>query len=142
AARAAGDGRGGAGPTASGAARRHYADRFRGVAAFLETWRGDLLAPVRALQNAGLIEILACNATHGFLPLMSSAAARRAQVRAGVQAYTRTFGRRPAGLWLAECAYDHGLDALLAEEGIRFFFVDAHALELGRPAPRFGIHGP
>jgi 1,4-alpha-glucan branching enzyme len=134
--------RGNAESTAIGRAARHYADRFRGVAAFLETWRGDLLAPVRALQNAGLIEILACNATHGFLPLMSSAAAQRAQLRAGVTAHTRSFGRRPRGMWLAECGYDHQLDTLLAGEGVDFFFVDGHAVEMGRPLAQRGLYAP
>jgi 1,4-alpha-glucan branching enzyme len=121
---------------------RHYLDRFRGVRAFLDRWGGDLLAAFRELQNDGLLEILACNATHGFLPLMSGPAPRRAQIRAGVQAYARTFGRRPRGIWLAECGYDHGVDALLGEEGIDYFFVDSHGIDWGRPHPQRGIHAP
>jgi 1,4-alpha-glucan branching enzyme len=128
--------------TAIGRAARHYGERFRRTAAFLETWRGDLLAPLRALQNSGMVEILACNATHGFLPLMSSAFAQRAQLRAGVAAHTRAFGRRPRGMWLAECGYDHHLDSLLAGEGLEFFFVDGHALEMGRPPPRRALYAP
>jgi 1,4-alpha-glucan branching enzyme len=128
--------------TAIGRTARHYAERFRAVGAFLDGCRGDLLAPLRTLQNAGLVEILACNGTHGFLPLMSSASAQRAQVRAGVAAHTRAFGRRPRGMWLAECGYDHHLDALLAAEGLDFFFVDGHALEMGRPRPRRGLYAP
>jgi 1,4-alpha-glucan branching enzyme len=121
---------------------RHYLHRFRGVAAFMDAWGGDLLAAFRELQNGGQLEILACNATHGFLPLMSGPAPRRAQIRAGVQAYARSFGRRPRGIWLAECGYDHGIDALLGEEGIDYFFVDSHGLERGRPHPARGIHAP
>jgi 1,4-alpha-glucan branching enzyme len=134
--------RGNAESTAIGRIARHYGERFRAAATFLEAWKGDLLAPVRALQNGGFIEILACNATHGFLPLMSSAAAQRAQLRAGVSAHTRAFGRRPRGMWLAECGYDHHLDHLLAGEGLDFFFLDGHALELGRPAPKRGLYAP
>jgi 1,4-alpha-glucan branching enzyme len=121
---------------------RHYQDRFQGIAAFLDAWGGDLLAGFRELQNEGNLEILACNATHGFLPLMSGPAPRRAQIRAGVQAYARTFGRRPRGMWLAECGYDHGIDALLGEEGVEYFFVDSHGVERGRPFPERGIHAP
>jgi 1,4-alpha-glucan branching enzyme len=134
--------RGNAETTAIGRAARHYAERFRMAGAFLETWRGDLLGPLRALQNGGLVEILACNATHGFLPLMSSAGAQRAQLRAGVSAHTRAFGRRPRGMWLAECGYDHHLDQVLTGEGIEFFFLDGQALEMGRPAPRRGLFAP
>ena len=121
---------------------RHYLGRFRGVRAFIDRWGGDLLAAFRELQNDGLLEILACNATHGFLPLMSGPAPRRAQIRAGVQAYARTFGRRPRGIWLAECGYDHGIDALLGEEGIDYFFLDSHGIGHGRPHPQRGIHAP
>jgi 1,4-alpha-glucan branching enzyme len=133
-------GNGDAGPI--GRTARHYADRFRDVLSFLETWRGDLLAPLRTLQNEGFVEILACNATHGFLPMMSTPSAQRAQVRAGISAHTRSFGRRPRGMWLAECGYDHGLDALLDGEGIDFVFVDGRALELGRPLPERGLLAP
>jgi 1,4-alpha-glucan branching enzyme len=121
---------------------RHYQDRFRGVEAFVDGWGGDLLAAFRELQNDGRLEILACNATHGFLPLMSGPPARRAQVHAGAAAYARAFGRRPRGIWLAECGFDHGVDGILADEGIEFFFVDAHGIEMGRPHARHGIHAP
>jgi len=121
---------------------RHYLQRFHSIRAFLDGWGGDLLAAFRELQNDGLLEILACNATHGFLPLMSGPGPRRAQIRAGVQAYARAFGRRPRGIWLAECGYDHGVDALLAQEGIDHFFVDSHGIGNGRPHPARGIHAP
>jgi 1,4-alpha-glucan branching enzyme len=120
----------------------HYRERFHGIRAFMDGWGNDLLAAFRELQNDGLLEILACNATHGFLPLMSGPAPRRAQIRAGVQAYTHTFGRRPRGIWLAECGYDHGVDTLLGEEGIDYFFVDSNGIGHGRPHPTRGIHAP
>ncbi|HET6283355.1 MAG TPA: 1,4-alpha-glucan branching protein domain-containing protein [Polyangia bacterium] len=121
---------------------RHYQDRLQQIDGFYQGWGGDLLAAFRELQNDGHLEIVACNATHGFLPLMSGPAPRRAQIRAGIAAYTRTFGRRPRGIWLAECGYDHGIDRLLGDEGIDYFFVDAHGLEYGRPRPARGTHAP
>ena len=39
--------------------------------------------------------------------------------------HARRFGRRPHGMWLAECGYMRGVDELLRESGIRYFFVDA-----------------
>jgi 1,4-alpha-glucan branching enzyme len=128
--------------TPVGRAARHYLDRFRFIAGFLDRFGDDLLAPVRELQNSGFVEVIACNGTHGFLPLMSSTAARRAQIRAGVQAYKRSFGRRPKGMWLAECGFDHGTPELLAEEKLDFFFVDSRALHHGRPRPRAGVFAP
>jgi 1,4-alpha-glucan branching enzyme len=128
--------------TRPGEIARHYLHRFLSIQGFLDEWAGDLLAAFRTLQSDGHLEILACNATHGFLPLMSGPSPRRAQIRTGVSAYARSFGRRPRGFWLAECAYDHGVDALLAEEGIEYFFLDAPGLENGRPHPLRGIHAP
>ena len=121
---------------------RHYEHRFGQVRGFLVQWGWDLLAAIRDLQDSHHLEVLACNATHGFLPLMSGPAPRRAQIRAGIQAYRRTFGRKPHGMWLAECGWDHGLDKLLAEEGIGHVFVDTHALTFGRPAAPAGPYGP
>jgi 1,4-alpha-glucan branching enzyme len=128
--------------TPVGRTARHYLARFRAVQAYLESRRWDLLEPLRTLQNQGFVEILACNGTHGLLPLMSGAPARRAQIRAGLRAHTRAFGRRPRGMWLAECGYDHGVDRLLAAEGVEHLFVDSSAIEHGRPAARRGLLAP
>ena len=51
-------------------------------------------------------------------------------------------GRRPAGMWLAECAYVPGCDELLREAAIRYFLVDGHAIQLGDPPPVHGVYAP
>ena len=53
--------------------------------------------------------------------------------------HRRHFGRDPAGIWLPECGYHPGLDAVLAEAGIRYFFVDTHGITDATPRPRFGV---
>jgi 1,4-alpha-glucan branching enzyme len=128
--------------TPIGRTARQTLAAFRAAQAYFEGCGGDLLGKVRALQNDGFLEVLACTASHGLLPLMSTPQARRAQVRAGVAAHARAFGRRPRGMWLAECGYDHDIDRLLAAEGIELFFVDAQGVEYGRPAPRRGLYAP
>lgn len=110
--------------------------------AFLARYKDDLLAPLRSLQAEGAVEIVACNATHGLLPLMSTTGSKRAQLRTGVQAHARNFGRKPRGLWLAECGYELGLDERLAEDEVELFFVDAAAVERGRPPSPFGLYAP
>ena len=56
---------------------------------------------------------------HMILPL-ANARDRKTQVRWGVRDFEHRFGRKPAGMWLAETAADvASLDAL-AEEGIQF----------------------
>ena len=102
----------------------------------------DLVRAFGELQEAGVLEINTCAATHGFLPLVSTVEARRAQVKVAVENYRKHFGRAPRGIWLPECAYAAGIEAHLAECGIEYFFADAHALLYGDPRPRFGVHAP
>lgn len=116
------------------------------LSASLELWnnryRRDLISAFRELQEAGVLEIITCCATHGFLPLISTHEARRAQIEIAVNNYKKHFGRRPRGIWLAECAYEPGVEHLLKEYGIEYFIGDSHALLYGDPRPRFGVHAP
>ena len=105
-------------------------------------YRGNLLQAFRQLQDQGSLEIVTCAATHGYLPLMNQRQAARAQIRVAVDDYQRHFGRRPRGIWLPECAYNPGDDVLLQEQGIRFFFMEAHGLLYGTPRPRYGVYAP
>ena len=113
--------------------REHYHDR----------WQGDLIAAFRRFQDSGHLEIITCGATHGFLPLMANVPeAVRAQIFLARDDYRRHFGRDPAGIWLPECAFFPGLDAVLAEANIRWFILDAHGLMYGQPRPRAAIYAP
>ncbi|MEJ7575762.1 MAG: 1,4-alpha-glucan branching protein domain-containing protein [Pyrinomonadaceae bacterium] len=102
----------------------------------------NILRGFNELQTAGTLEIITCGATHGFLPLISTAEARRAQIEIAVNNYRKHFGRRPRGIWLPECAYEPGVEALLAEYGIEYFIADTHAILYGDPRPRYGAHAP
>jgi 1,4-alpha-glucan branching enzyme len=116
----------------------HFSNSLR----LYDAYRGDLLAGFRSLQDAGALEIITSGATHGFLPLMMRREARRAQIEVGKRNYRKHFGRDPRGIWLPECAYTPGVDDLLADAGIRFFIVDAHAIMFGTPRPRRAIYAP
>lgn len=107
-----------------------------------ETFARDLVRAVGALQDAGVLEIITCAATHGLLPLVSTVEARRAQVRVAVANYRKHFGRAPRGIWLPECAYTSGLEELIAEAGVEYFVVESHAVLNGEPRPRYGVHAP
>jgi 1,4-alpha-glucan branching enzyme len=102
----------------------------------------DLLGAFRRLQEAGVLEIMTCAATHGFLPLFSHPQCVRAQLRVAVRNYEKHFGRAPEGVWLPECGYNEGLDAELAAVGLRYFFLDSHGLLYGTPRPRYGVYAP
>ena len=66
---------------------------------------GDLIGAFRYHAEAGRIEILTSNATHGYHPLLLHDRCGRAQVRCGVATSERHLGWRPKGAWLPECAY-------------------------------------
>jgi 1,4-alpha-glucan branching enzyme len=110
---------------------------------YVDTYRSNLIAPFRALMDAGVLEGLACCATHGYLPLMDVVpTAARAQVRIGAQAFEQAFGRRAAGFWLPECGYQPGHDVFLQEQGLRYFLTDAHGVLFGSPRPKYGTYAP
>jgi len=102
----------------------------------------NLVNAFRELQDEGVLEIITCCATHGFLPLISTEESRRAQVQVAVTNYKKHFGRQPRGIWLPECAYEPGVEHLLKAAGIEYFIVDTHAILYGDPRPRFGVHAP
>lgn len=122
---------------------RMYHDRFLSLR---HTWRchdGDLVGAFRNLQDAGVLELITATATHAFFPLLDrNWAAIRAQVHTAADLYERHFGRRTQGMWLGECGYVPGVDELLREAGVRYFFVDTHGLLLADPAPVFGAYAP
>jgi 1,4-alpha-glucan branching enzyme len=130
------------GPLADAAA--FYLDRFRRVqAAWERRWRRDLVSAFSQLVDRGVLEIITCAATHGFLPLMENfPEAVRAQVMIGRDHYRETFGRDPSGIWLPECAYVPGLDQVLQKANLRWFILDAHGLMFGNPRPRYAIYAP
>ena len=120
-----------------------YRHRFGEIRDGWRRYDGDLVRAFRALQDAGRVEIITCTATHPFFPLLDrNWAAFRAQIHTAASVYERLFGRRSQGMWLGECGYVPGVDELMREEGIRFFFVDTHALLFAEPRPLYGVHAP
>jgi 1,4-alpha-glucan branching enzyme len=101
--------------------------------------RNDLLGVFRRIQESGALEIVTCGATHGYLPFVLDP---RPQIRAATANYRKHFGRAPRGIWLPECAYAPGIDRILAENGLEFFFLDAHGVMNGSRVPKFGVHAP
>jgi 1,4-alpha-glucan branching enzyme len=122
-----------------------YAARYR---AALEAFRGpyhqNLPSSFAALQDAGLVEVITCAATHGYLPLLQRDESIELQIRTGVAAHRRHLGRAPTAIWLPECAYRPayqsedgrtrpGLETFLARYGLAVFFAETHMIEGGRP---------
>ena len=114
----------------------------------------DIIRGFRHFYDSGAIEIITCGATHGYFPLLGTDASIRAQVKTGVETHERFFGRKPRGIWLPECGYRpagpwqfpvaidgfgsaqarrpfyrEGVEQILAENGIQFFYVDTHLVD-------------
>src|SRR5438132_4517000 len=122
-----------------------YHARFtRAREMFVSQYGNNLLKGFRRFFEAGKLELITCGATHGFLPLMEpvNRQAARAQVEVGCREFERHFGRRPQGMWLPECGYTPGVDELLRDAGVRYFFVDTHAVMFAEPRPKYGVFAP
>jgi len=110
---------------------------------FVEQYGRDLAAAFRRFQEMGTLELVTCAATHGYLPLMvTSPNAVRAQIATAVAHHEKYLGRRPQGIWLPECGYEEGLDEILKEFGLKFFFTDAHGVLHASPRPKYGVFAP
>jgi 1,4-alpha-glucan branching enzyme len=120
-----------------------YRERFEKVLEIFLHYECDLVRAFREFQAAGVLECITCSATHALLPLLSvNEAAVRVQVQMGVEAHRKSFGRNPPGIWLPECGYYPGLDKILREFGIRYFFMESHGVLHADPRPRYGVHAP
>jgi 1,4-alpha-glucan branching enzyme len=123
---------------------RMYQDRFqRARDVFVKQYGNNLVNGFRRFFDTGKLELITCAATHGFLPLMEiNRKAVHAQVEIGCREFARHFGRRPQGIWLPECGYALGVDELLRDSGIRYFFTDTHGVLFAEPRPKFGVFAP
>ncbi len=121
-----------------------YSERFREIRAFFEGFLDcNVLNGYRHFQKAGKIELITCGATHCFLPLLGvNPKAVEVQIRVAVDSHCKHFGEPPRGIWLPECAYSEGLDRVLKEHGLNFFFLDSHGLTEGSPAPVYSVYAP
>jgi 1,4-alpha-glucan branching enzyme len=130
----------------------YWRDFFLQAHQDFEALDGDIVKGFRHFNDAGLIEIITCAATHGYMPLLGTDESVVAQVKTGVATHQRHLGRLPRGIWAPECGYRPagpwqtpvtpegsaapwpafsriGVEQALAESGIEFFFVDTHLIE-------------
>lgn len=115
---------------------------------FAGKYKEDIIGAYKSLQDGGHIEIFTSAATHSYFPLLSRDESIAWQIRQGKLTYRLHFGKEPEGFWLPECAYRPqyswkpplgekeaysrlGVDEILKQEGIGFFFVDTHLLKGG-----------
>jgi 1,4-alpha-glucan branching enzyme len=110
---------------------------------FVKQYGNNLLNGFRRFFESGNLEVITCGATHGILPLMDiNRKAVHAQIEIGAREFARHFGKRPQGIWLPECGYAPGVDELLRDSGIRYFFTDTHGVLFAEPRPKYGVYAP
>ncbi len=122
----------------------YYKDRFETIKNFfLEFLNSNVLNGYRYFSDLGKLEIITCGATHGFLPILSdNKKAVEVQIKVAVETHKRYFNKPPSGIWLPECAYYDGLDEILNDNGIKFFFMESNGLIYGTPTPKYGVFAP
>ena len=117
---------------------------------------GNIVRGFRRFHEAGLIDIITCAATHGYLPLLGTDESVRAQIRTAVSTHLRHIGSHPRGIWVPECGYRPagfwsypvanadssptppgfdriGVEQAISESALSFFFVDTHLVEDSEP---------
>ncbi len=121
----------------------HLASHISHQLKIWETSNGEVINRFAKLQRSGVIDILTCAATHGYLPLLrQNPESVRGQLKTAVREHLRIFDVPPIGIWLPECAYYEGLDALMVESGLRYAVLDGHGLLHANPRPRYGLYAP
>ena len=122
---------------------RDLAAQLKATASQWEACNGELVPRFSRLQQQGVLDLITCGATHGYLPLLRAVPeAVRGQLRTAVREHERQLGERPLGIWIPECAYYEGLDQQLVGCGLRYSLLDAHGLLHALPRPRYGVYAP
>jgi len=110
---------------------------------FFESIERDLPGIWEELQDQGYLTLITSGATHGFLPLLGRDETIDLQVKTGILFHNGTFGKKPRGFWLPECAYRPrtyhvaggavvlrpGIEEFLDKYGIDYTFLDSKPFE-------------
>jgi starch synthase len=124
------------------------------LAVHLELMR-SVLPKYRELQERGQAELITSPAYHPILPLIADLGIARVarpdlamprrpfkhpedaaeQLRLGIEAHTRTFGRRPRGAWPPEAAISDEVVRLAADQGLGWMLSDESVLARSISSP-------
>ena len=104
---------------------------------------GDLIKKFKNLSVLGILDIITCAATHGYLPILrENPETVIAQIKTAIRSHKNILGINPLGIWLPECAYYENLDGILSDCGIRYAVLDSHGILNAKPRPRYGVYAP
>lgn len=105
---------------------------------FYHNYYRDINGSFKWLEQEGMVELITCGATHGFLPLFEHDSGIFSQIQTAVDNHKKHFRTQPRGIWLPECAYRpkevkngkvrESIDYWLHNSGVEYFFVDSHGI--------------
>jgi len=123
---------------------KYYKKEFEDILnAFIEVYKCNIIEGFKHYNSKGNLELITCSATHAFLPFYKDYPEMvDLQLKIGIKAFEKHIGKKPKGIWLAECAYYNDLDEYLAKNGLEFFFLDSHGFWYAETPPRFGVYRP
>ncbi|MDW7674223.1 MAG: 1,4-alpha-glucan branching protein domain-containing protein [Bacillota bacterium] len=120
-----------------------YQDIFIETEKFFLAYDKNIINAFKEFQDKNMIELMTCGATHTFLPLIQAfPEAVKVQASLAVDTHRQHLGTEPQGIWLPECGYYVGLDHILAECGLKYFFCDTHGVLYADPQPKYGSYAP
>lgn len=109
----------------------------------VDRWDGDLLGPLRAAADRGLIRLIPMAASPSWLPTVAcSPLIARAQVALSTADHEAWFGIPAQGIWLPRLAYAPGIEDAIGESRLRFTAVSLHDFERGTARPPRGPFEP
>lgn len=115
---------------------RERAEADRALEDFATLWHHGASPLLRALIDAGTVELLGGPLAHPFQPLLAPRL-REFALREGLADARQRLAHTPIGIWAPECAYAPGLENDYAAAGVGHFMVDGPSLHgdtaLGRP---------
>ncbi|HZU49903.1 MAG TPA: glycoside hydrolase family 57 protein [Mycobacterium sp.] len=115
---------------------RESAEADQALDDFATLWRHGASPLLRALIDAGTVELLGGPLAHPFQPLLHPRL-REFALREGLADAGQRLAHTPAGIWAPECAYAPGMEHDYAAAGVTHFMVDGPSLRgdtaLGRP---------
>ncbi|HPT68788.1 MAG TPA: DUF1957 domain-containing protein [Syntrophomonas sp.] len=117
---------------------RFYRDIRRDFTLELDS---NLVNVFNELKKDNEVEILATAASHAYLPLLDRKSLQH-QIYWGIKTYENYFACEPEGFWLPECGYFQGIEDLLIKNGLKYFYVDSHAVEGGKPLGDSSLMAP
>ena len=103
--------------------QREFVEASRALEAFEARWQRGASPLLRALSDAGTIEILAGPLMHPFQPLLQPAV-QQAALDWGLQDAALRRGQSRGGIWAPECGYAPGLEDSYARSGVTHLMVD------------------